>query len=474
MRIIYGYSALLAITCLLTMSSISSGTALTTERVASGFAKPVFLTSAPGDTSRLFIIEQHSGQIKIIKNGMVLARPFLNIGSLISTAFERGLLSMAFHPDYQNNGHFYINYTSTVGSLVISRYQVSGTDPDSAVFSSASIIMTIPEPEANHNGGTLLFGPGDGYLYIGVGDGGGSGDAHGTIGNGQDSTTLLGSILRIDVDGGFPYVIPPSNPFVGRSGSDEIWAYGLRNPWRMSFDRETHDLYIADVGQGKWEEIDYQAASSAGGENYGWRLMEGEHCYNPSVNCDPGGLVYPITEYSHSVGCSITGGYVYRGCRIPDLRGTYFYADYCNGRIWSFRYDGAVLSDSTERTAELAPGGGLAIGSISSFGEDALGELYIIDYSDGEIYKIVPAEPVEPDCPTIGCCLIPGDANEDGLTNVGDAVFLINFVFRGGPGSGCRGSGDANVDCSVDVGDAVYLINYIFRSGLSPQCGECS
>jgi len=280
--------------------------------------------------------------------------------------------------------------------------------------------------------------------------------------------------LRIDVDGGSPYAIPADNPFVGRSGADEIWAYGLRNPWRMSFDRATFDLYIADVGQGQWEEVDFQPAASAGGENYGWRLMEGLHCYNPSVNCDPGGLTYPVTEYSHANGCSITGGYVYRGCRIPDLRGTYFYGDYCSGRIWSFRYDGAVLSDSAERTTELAPGNGMSIGNISSFGEDARGELYIIDYSDGEIYKIVPAEPVTSDCPTVGCCDIPGDANHDSLVNVGDAVFLINFIFRGGPSSACWASGDSNNDCSVNVGDAVYLINYIFRDGLSPQCGDCA
>jgi glucose/arabinose dehydrogenase len=455
-------------------ASVVSGTVLTTERIASGFTKPVHLTFAPADSTRLFVVEQHSAQIKIIKNGAVLSQPFLAIGHLISTAYERGLLSIAFHPDYQNNGYFFVNYTNTSGQLVISRFQVSDSNPDSARPESEFILLTIDEPEANHNGGTVLFGPNDGYLYIGVGDGGGGGDVHGTIGNGQDSTTLLGTILRLDVDGGSPYSIPAGNPFVGISGLDEIWAYGLRNPWRMSFDRENGDLYIADVGQGAWEEIDYQAASSSGGENYGWRLMEGFHCYNPSSNCDPGGLVYPITEYSHSEGCSITGGIVYRGCRIPDLRGTYFYADYCNGRIWSFRYDGMSLTDSTERTAELDPGGGLSIGSISSFGEDAAGEIYILDYSDGEIYKIIPAEAVQSDCQGTGCCLVPGDANNDGGADVGDAVYMINFVFGSGPAAPCGGEADANNDCMLDVGDAVFLINYVFRNGAAPECSTCA
>jgi glucose/arabinose dehydrogenase len=450
------------------------GTALTTELVASGFSKPVYLTSPPDDSLRLFILEQHSGEVIIVRNDIVLSRPFLDIGNRISTSFERGLLSMAFHPDYQANGYFYVNYTNSSGDLVISRFQVSASDPDSADNSSEFILLTIDEPEANHNGGTLLFGPSDGYLYIGVGDGGGSGDNHGTIGHGQDSTTLLGTILRLDINSGSPYAIPPDNPFVGRSGRDEIWIYGLRNPWRMSFDRDTGDLYIADVGQGVWEEIDFQPTTSNGGENYGWRLMEGAHCFNPSSNCDPGGLVNPIAEYSHSDGCSITGGYIYRGCRIPDLRGTYFYSDWCNGRIWSFRYDGIALIDSTERTAELAPGGGRSIDNISSFGEDTQGELYIIDHADGEIYKIVPAEPVPSDCDQIGCCTTPGDANNDEFVNVGDAVLVINYVFRGGPAPICHASADANIDCTVNVGDAVYLISYIFKDGASPQCVNCA
>jgi len=450
-----------------------SGTALTTELIASGFDKPVHLTHVPGDNTRLFIVEQHTGLIRIIKTGTVLEQPFLDIGSLISRNFEQGLLSLAFHPDYENNGYFYVNYTNTAGDLVIARYSVSA-NPDSADPASRFVLLTIEEPEVNHNGGTLLFGPNDGYLYIGVGDGGGGGDVHGTIGNGQDSTTLLGSILRIDVDGGTPYAIPPDNPFVGRSGKDEIWAYGLRNPWRMSFDRETGDLYIGDVGQAQWEEINFQPDTSSGGENYGWRLMEGNHCYNPSVNCDPGGLIYPITEYSHSFGCSVTGGIVYRGCRIPDLRGTYFYSDWCNGRIWSFRYDGNNLTDSTEKTSELDPDGDLSIGNISSFGEDAQGELYILDFSDGEIYKLIAAEPVSSDCDQLGCCTVPGDANDDLTADIGDVVYLVNYVFRNGSDFVCRWGADANEDCIINVGDAVFLISYIFRQGAQPGCPVCA
>lgn len=451
----------------------AAATALTTVRVASGFNRPVYLTYAPGDSARLFVVEQQTGRIRIIRNDSVLVRPFLDIGSLISISSERGLLCMAFHPDFPDSAYFYVNYTNTSGALTLARFTVS-PDPDSADHGSEIVLLTIPEPEANHNGGTVAFGPNDGYLYLGVGDGGGAGDQHGTIGNGQDSTTLLGSILRIDVNGGSPYAIPPANPFVGRSGADEIWAYGLRNPWRMSFDRANGNLYIADVGQDKWEEIDFQPASSAGGENYGWRLMEGLHCYNPPTDCDPGGLVLPITDYSHANGCSITGGYVYRGCHIPDLRGTYFYADYCSGRIWSFHYDGSIMTDSMERTAELAPGNGMSIDNISSFGEDIEGELYILDLADGEIYKIVPAEPVTSDCGQLGCCDTPGDANDDAVVNIGDPTFLINFIFKDGPPPACGAEADCNTDCAINIGDAVNLIIYIFRNGPPLLCSDCS
>lgn len=456
-------------------SNEAAAVTLATVFVASGLSKPVCLTAPPGDTSRLFVVEQTTGRIRIIKNGILMPSPFLDIGArIIKTGSEQGLLSLAFHPAYKTNGHFYVNYTDLSGAVKVSRFLVSPANPDSAVSSSEAILLTVPEPEPNHNGGTLLFGPNDGYLYIGLGDGGGSGDNHGTIGNGQDTTALLGKILRIDVNGGTPYSIPAKNPFVGRPGADEIWAYGLRNPWRMSFDRATGDLYIGDVGQDLWEEIDFQPAFSPGGQNYGWRLMEGNHCFNPATNCDPGGLTRPITEYSHAFGCAVTGGFVYRGCQIPALRGTYFFADFCSGRIWSIRYDGTTLSDSTERTAQLDPPGTQVISQVSSFGEDARGELYILDYADGEVYKIVSANPVQPDCPTTSCCLLPGDASGDGAINIGDAVFTISFIFRGGVAPTCKAAADVNADCAVNVGDAVYIINYIFRAGPSPSCGGCS
>jgi len=446
---------------------------LTTVKIASGLAKPVFLTAPLADTTRLFILEQHTGLIKIYKNGAILPTPFLDIHDQISFGNEQGLLSLAFHPDYQNNGYFFINYTNTSGTLIISRFTVSGANPDIADGSSEQVILIIPEPESNHNGGTLAFGPNDGYLYISVGDGGGGGDNHGVIGNGQSIDTHLGKILRIDVDHGSPYSSPADNPFVGQNGLDEIWAYGLRNPWRISFDRSTGDLYIADVGQSLWEEIDVQPFSSTGGENYGWRLKEGFHCYNPASDCDPGGLTDPVTEYNHSAGCSITGGYVYRGCAIPDLQGTYFYADYCGATIWSFTYDNGSIVDSTDLTAELDPPGADAINLISSFGEDAFGEIYILDHLDGEIYKIIPSSPMPTGCGSVGCCDFPGDANGDLTVNIGDAVYLVNYIFKGGAAPDCRAEADANADCVVNLGDGVYIIQYVFQSGPAPVCSTC-
>jgi glucose/arabinose dehydrogenase len=362
--------------------------ALTTTRVASGLTQPLFVTVSPGDlANRLFIVER-GGVIKSLHNGQI-SGTFLDIHSLVETGYvEQGLLGLAFHPDYAANGFFYVDYTRHGdGWTTIARYHVAA-NPDSADPASAEILLTIPQPYLNHNGGMIVFGP-DGYLYIGMGDGGSAGDPGNRA---QSDTSLLGKLLRIDVNQGSPYGIPPDNPFANSpTARHEIWAKGLRNPWRYNFDRQTHDLYIADVGQDLWEEVDFQAAGNPGGQNYGWRLMEGNHCYNPAQNCDPGGLVHPIHEYSHNVGCSITGGYVYRGTAIPDLQGTYFFGDYCSARIWSFRYQGGTVTDFTERTTELAPGNGLAIRAISSFGEDAQGELYICDLADGDVFKIVPS-----------------------------------------------------------------------------------
>jgi len=320
------------------------------------------------------VVEQ-LGRIRIIEGGQLLDRPFLDITDKVTTdGNEQGLLSVAFHPDYQSNGQFFVNYTrQRDGATVIERYTVSKDDPDRADDQSGQVILVIAQPEANHNGGLIKFGP-DGYLYIGMGDGGGAGDRHGAIGNGQDRNSLLGKLLRIDVTHQATYAIPPTNPF-----NTEVWAYGLRNPWRFSFDRDTGDFYIADVGQNSYEEVNVQSAASAGGENYGWRIMEGLHCYNPQEGCDQSGLVLPVAEYSHAEGgCAITGGYVYRGSNYPVLQGAYFFGDYCSGNIWSLQRDGAQW----QMTKRLESGV-----RISSFGEGVDGELYVVDHG-GAVYQL--------------------------------------------------------------------------------------
>lgn len=374
-------------------------TPLKAERVATGFNRPIFVTAPAGDYDRVFVVEQR-GLVRIIKDGAVLSTPFIDVSSVVSQgASERGLLGMAFHPDYTDNGWFYLCYTTQgAGDSVIERYTVSGADPDMADPASGLVVFgPLSQPFANHNGGCIQFGP-DGKLYFALGDGGDGGDPFCYA---QNKQVLYGKIVRLNDDG----TVPADNPFVGDPDYlDEIWALGLRNPWRFSFDRLTGDMYIGDVGQAAIEEIDFQPASSTGGENYGWKVMEGTACFSTS-NCDPDvppcgdpRLTLPIFEYSHNNGrCSITGGYVYRGCAIPDLRGAYFFADYCTSEIISFHYDGSNVTDLQNRTAELEPGGGLDIKWISSFGEDADGELYITDLgtneTNGEVYKIVPDTP---------------------------------------------------------------------------------
>ncbi len=357
---------------------------LTTELAASGFSNPVFLTSPPGDISRMFIVEQHTGKIRIIKNGAVLPIPFLDVGTLLSPGGEQGLLGMAFHPRYARNGFFYINYTDVNGDTRVMRYKVS-SNPDVADPNSAYQVLFVDQPVANHNGGMLVFGP-DGYLYIGLGDGGGS------PGNrSQDLALDLGKILRIRPRKNQPYSIPPDNPFVNTPGANpRVYSRGWRNPWRFSFDAATGDMWIADVGQSRLEELDFKPASSAGGENYGWPLTEGTLCFTqPGSDCSSlPGLTYPVYQYGRTEGASITGGYVYRG-PIRDLRGTYFFGDYIRARIWSMRYDGATILEFQERTAELDPPGVLNIRGISSFAEDAEHNLYVLDWTHGEVFKIV-------------------------------------------------------------------------------------
>jgi glucose/arabinose dehydrogenase len=388
---------------LLLASAAAAATPLTTERVASGLERPLFVTHAPGDASRVFIVEQ-PGRVRILdltqQPPALLAQAFLDIAArVVTTGNEQGLLGLAFHPDFAANRRFYVNYTDLAGDTVVSRFEVPANTPDQADPNSELVVLTFHQPQGNHNGGWLAFGPHDGLLYIGNGDGGGGGDddtGHTPeTGNAQDiSDNLLGKILRIDVDGtngpGGNYGIPPGNPFVGVAGDDEIWAYGLRNPWRNAFDTLTGDLYIADVGQRLWEEVNFQPAASSGGENWGWRCREGAHDFN-TLNCDGLTLLDPIHEYGHGGTphrCSITGGEVYRGCAVPDLAGTYFFADYCSDQIWSFRVVGGGLTDFMERTGELTAGGS-SIDRITSFGLDARGEIYIADRL-GEVFRIVP------------------------------------------------------------------------------------
>ncbi len=469
-------------------------TSLDTVRVASGLVRPIFVTHAPSDYSRLFVIEKQ-GRIRIIKNGVLLPTPFLDIDAIITggttTNSEQGLLGLAFHPNYfgagQGAGVFFVYYTALapLNANVVARYTVSA-NPDVANTTEVRL-LSVSDFATNHNGGWLGFGPNDGYLYIAMGDGGSACDPQQ---NGPNIGAYLGKIHRIDVDGPGNYSIPPTNPFVVNpppiQHRQEIWAFGLRNPWRPSFDRMTGDFWIADVGQNVQEEINFQPASLATARNYGWDCREGLVCSSTSpsscgvTHCGagctvPAGAVAPFTDpihvYDHGQGCSITGGYVYRGCAIPDLHGTYFFADYCFSTIWSLKYNGTSVTNLTNRTAELAPGGGLSIASITSFGEDALGEMYICDQNDGEIFKIVPQTLVGPDCNNNGqsdaCDIASGfsqDANANGIPdececypncdrsntppylNVNDYICFQTKFALGDPYADCDANGIRNVN----------------------------
>jgi glucose/arabinose dehydrogenase len=349
------------------------------QEVASGLSFPLYLTSPPGDADRLFIVER-AGAIRIVKAGALLPTPFLSLVGQVSTDSERGLLGLAFDPGYATTGRFVVHYTDLAGNTRVSRFRVSG-DPDIADPASEEVLLAAEQPFPNHNGGQILFGP-DGLLYIGLGDGGGADDPDG---RGQSLADLLGSILRIDASGDVASTIPPDNPFVGVAGArPEIWNYGLRNPWRFSFDAATGDLYIADVGQNQWEEVSVSPAGEGAGRgaNYGWNRMEGRHCFQ-DTSCDQNGLVLPVLEYGHGSGCSISGGYVYRGAAIPALQGHYFYSDFCQGWVRSFRFAEGQAADQTDWPT-LRPGG-----NVPSFGQDATGELYVLS-TEGRVFKIVP------------------------------------------------------------------------------------
>ncbi len=392
-----------------------------------GLASPVGITNANDGSGRIFVVEQ-GGKIRIVKNGAALSTPFLDISARISSGGERGLLGLAFAPDYTRRGVFYVDYTNPAGDTVISRFRRSASNADAADPASEQVVITIAQPFANHNGGQLAFGR-DGYLYVGMGDGGDAGDPGNRA---QNPSALLGKILRIDVETGRPYTytVPASNPFVNRTGfRGEIWALGVRNPWRFSFDRLTADLFIADVGQGSFEEVDFQPSTSHGGENYGWRIMEGTHCFNPNP-CDMTGLTLPVVEYGHGAGdCSVTGGYVYRASGFPRMQGLYFYGDFCTGRIWSLRHANNAWTSSLLLDTSI---------SISAFGEDEAGNLYVASYNTGQIFQLVD------NGPTITPTLTPTPE-----VKFGSPTFLIPEQ-SGAASIPVVRSGDPTVDMYVD------------------------
>ena len=359
-------------------TTLPPGLTLKANPFVAGLSSPVFLTQ-PLNDGRILVVEQ-GGTIRVVRNGVLQTTPFLNIASKVASGGERGLLSVAFHPQYATNHFFYVYYTTqasgnlALGDIVIERYTTSATNPELADAASAKLIITTAHTlQSNHNGGLVSFGI-DGMLYAGLGDGGGGGDPYQT---GQNQNALLGSLLRLDVSGD-PYTIPPSNPYVGQANKrGEIWAKGLRNPWRYAFDATTGLLYIADVGQGAREEVDVVPASQAG-VNYGWSIMEGLSCYN-AASCTQTGLKLPVIDYSHTNGaCSITGGYVYRGSAIAGIRGHYFYSDYCAGFLHSFRYENGVAVDQKDWA--------LSLGNVTSFGVDFAGELYVL--SGNSVLKV--------------------------------------------------------------------------------------
>jgi glucose/arabinose dehydrogenase len=349
---------------------------LTARVVVGGLSSPVLVTNAGDGSGRLFVVEQ-AGRIRVVRDGRLLDRPFLDVADRISAGGERGLLGLAFHPGFPVDPRFFVDYTDRDGTTVVSSFTVpSGGSSDAADASSERVLLRIAQPYPNHNGGNLAFGS-DGQLYVGTGDGGSGGDPQG---NGQRLDTLLGKLLRIDVDhpsGGRTYGIPADNPFVAGGGRPEIWAYGLRNPWRFSFDRTTGDLWIGDVGQDAWEEIDHTARGVSAPVDYGWNRMEGLHCFAPSAGCDTSGLTLPLAEYGHDQGCAVTGGYVARGAAAGALAGVYVFGDYCSGRIWGLASNGPARQ---EPVLLLESGR-----SISSFGEDEAGEILLTDLASGEV-----------------------------------------------------------------------------------------
>jgi glucose/arabinose dehydrogenase len=379
-------AAFLSLLAALAAGPVAAVLPVRAELIATGASSPVDIVHAPADATRLFVVEQ-SGRIRILRNGALAAAPFLDLGSLVATGGERGLLGLAFHPLHATNGRFFVDYTRAGdGATVIAAYRASASDPDRADPESAQVLLTIAQPFENHNGGALRFGP-DGFLYIGAGDGGSGNDPGNRA---QNPNELLGKMLRIDVDHATPYANPPDNAFAATGlGRPEIWALGLRNPWRFSFDRVTGDLYIGDVGQDAEEEIDFLPRSHAAGANFGWRVVEGDRCtgLSPNTPCTSPDFVAPILRYPHGPGCSVTGGVVYRGRKVPTLYGRYLYGDYCSGQLFAAARD-ANGQWQTELVLD-------ADQKIGTFGEDADGEAYWSDLATGAIYRLA-ADTVTP------------------------------------------------------------------------------
>lgn len=415
------------------------------QQFATGFTDPVDIVNAGDD--RLFVVLQ-DGQIKVLNaNGTTNATNFLNISSLTNGGGEQGLLGLAFHPNYTNNGYFYINYTNNSGNTVIARYSVSTANPNTANASSGSILLTITQPYSNHNGGTLRFGP-DGYLYIGMGDGGSGGDP----GNrSQNINELLGKMLRIDVDSASPYGIPPTNPFVGIAGADEIWATGMRNPWKFSFDSPTGDFWIADVGQENVEEINKMPATAAG-INYGWRCYEGNSPYLTSGCAAQSTMTFPFAQYSSASGsgrCSITGGYVYRGSNYPNFQGKYFFADYCSNKLGTVDAQGLMIFSANLPLPEYY---------FTTFGVDSNNELYVAAGINGTIYKVVDTSLGTEEINTTDFSVYPNPANDTFSIKAKNLQFPIQLsVFDI--------SGKKIVDKKINDEETLVDINQI-QSGL--------
>ncbi len=431
-------------------SAANAQLSISLQQVIAGLSSPVYLTHAGDGSNRLFIVEQ-PGRILIHKNGSLLGTPFLDIRSKVGYGGERGLLSVAFHPQYASNRRFFVYYTrSSDGDIIVSEFAASTGNPDIADPAETVLLVIEHSTYSNHNGGQLQFGP-DGYLYLGTGDGGGGGDP---LGSGQNINTLLGKILRIDVNSGSPYTIPPGNPYAGVAGLDEIYAIGLRNPWRFSFDRLTGALYVGDVGQGAREEIDIITL----GGNYGWNTMEGTQCYSPPSNCNMAGLTLPIAEYAHSGGnCSVTGGHVYRGSQSADMYGTYLYGDYCTGIIWG--YAGGVATQLLDTSL-----------SISSFGEDQSGEIYVVSLS-GTVNKVIG--------PTGGSCSLTCPADITVTDADRDCSEVVEFSEATGNGTcgpitclPASGSvfpvGTTTVTCTSAVGGGVCSFGVTVLPGGDP------